>query len=80
VALSNTPKFNSLFVFFKKDPLTKVNGFIFYRKHLKYFLNFFKELITRVFGFGFYYLRGLAFIFFIDACLTDDEPLWEPIE
>lgn len=26
------------------------------------------------------YLRGLIIIFFIDACITDDEPLWEPIE
>lgn len=32
------------------------------------------------FGDGFLYLRGLTVIFFIDACLTDDEPLWEPIE
>ena len=32
------------------------------------------------FGEGFLYLRGLFIIFFIDACLTDDEPLWEPIE
>lgn len=38
------------------------------------------EHITRSFSFGFYYLRGLLFILFIDACLTDDEPLWEPIE
>jgi hypothetical protein len=26
------------------------------------------------------YIRGLFVIFFIDACLTDDEPLWEPVE
>jgi hypothetical protein len=26
------------------------------------------------------YLRGLFVVLFIDACLTDDEPLWEPIE
>lgn len=32
------------------------------------------------FGDGSLYLRGLFIIFFIDACLTDDEPLWEPIE
>lgn len=31
-------------------------------------------------GEGFFYLRGLFIIFFIDACLTDDEPLWEPVE
>lgn len=32
------------------------------------------------FSFGFYYIQGFVFLLFIDACLTDDEPLWEPIE
>lgn len=27
------------------------------------------------FGVGFYYLQGLVFVLFVDACLTDDEPL-----
>jgi hypothetical protein len=36
--------------------------------------------LNKSFSFGFYYLQGFAFILFIDACLTDDEPLWEPIE
>lgn len=34
----------------------------------------------RTFGFSFYYLQGLCLVMFVDACLTDDEPLWEPIE
>ena len=34
----------------------------------------------RLLGGGFSYLRGLLVIFFVDALLTDDEPLWEPIE
>ena len=34
----------------------------------------------RSFSFGFYYIQGVIFLLFIDACLTDDEPLWEPIE
>lgn len=38
------------------------------------------ETSQRSFSFGFYHLRALVFILFIDACLTDDEPLWEPIE
>lgn len=38
------------------------------------------DIIKRSFSFGFTYVRGLLFILFIDACLTDDEPLWEPIE
>jgi len=36
--------------------------------------------VYRSFSFGFMYIQGLVFILFIDACLTDDEPLWEPIE
>jgi hypothetical protein len=36
-----------------------------------YFLNIYK----RTLGEGFFYLRGLFFIFFIDAAITDDEPL-----
>jgi len=31
-------------------------------------------------GDGFIYLRGLFLFFFFDACFTDDEPIWEPIE
>lgn len=41
---------------------------------------FLLDIIKRTFGFGYYYVYGAALIFFIDACLTDDEPLWEPIE
>jgi hypothetical protein len=36
-----------------------------------YFLNVYKK----IFGEGFFYLRGLFIIFFIDAAITDDEPL-----
>ena len=46
---------------------------------IKYFLNslrqFFSNLNVKTFSFGFLYLRGLFVILFIDACLTDDEPL-----
>lgn len=38
------------------------------------------ESFKRTLSFGFYYIRGLLFLLFVDACLTDDEPLWEPIE
>jgi hypothetical protein len=34
----------------------------------------------RSIGDGAIYLRGLAILFFFDATLTDDEPLWEPVE
>lgn len=49
-------------------------------KLIKTYIEFITDTIKRTFSFGFYYLRGLVFLFFIDACLTDDEPLWEPIE
>lgn len=49
-------------------------------KQRKYFVSSTISILRRVFGFGFYYIRGIIFILFIDACLTDDEPLWEPIE
>lgn len=38
------------------------------------------NITKRSFSFGFSYLLGFSFILFIDACITDDEPLWEPIE
>lgn len=31
-------------------------------------------------GDGFYYIKGLFLVFAIDALVTDDEPLWEPVE
>jgi hypothetical protein len=40
----------------------------------------FSNISKRSFSFGFSYLIGFSFILFIDACITDDEPLWEPIE
>lgn len=47
---------------------------------VKYWSYYWIDLSNKTFSFGFYYLRALVFILFIDACLTDDEPLWEPIE
>jgi hypothetical protein len=41
---------------------------------------FFRNACKRTFGFGFYYLQGLVFVLAVDATLTDDEPLWEPVE
>ena len=63
--------------------LSNLNNFmdnIFFTKFILFYKNWLTEQFRRSFSFGFYYLRGLFFIFFIDACLTDDEPLWEPIE
>lgn len=46
--------------------------FNYYRKQLAYSLSL---LNLKTFSYGFLYLRGLFVILFIDACLTDDEPL-----
>ncbi len=61
--------FNFLFLNFIKTNLN-------FNKISLYLLNIYKRTI----GEGFIYIRGLFIIFFIDACVTDDEPLWEPIE
>jgi len=53
---------------------------IFLEKLSSFYKNYILQNFKRTFSFGFIYIRGLVFIFFIDACLTDDEPLWEPIE
>lgn len=45
-----------------------------------FYKNYFYLNLIKTFDFGFYYIRGFVFFLFIDACLTDDEPLWEPIE
>lgn len=61
---------------------TNFNSSLFYsliksiRLTLINLLNVFKITI----GDGFLYLRGIFIICFIDACLTDDEPIWEPVE
>jgi hypothetical protein len=52
-----------------------VTKFFFSEVFLKIQIVFYKS-----FSFSWYYINGFIFILFIDACLTDDEPLWEPIE
>jgi len=42
--------------------------------------NFIYKSAIRFFGVGFFYLYYSVCILIIDASLTDDEPLWEPIE
>ncbi len=55
----------------------KIQYFFFWTQNLlPYFTNFKKK----IFGEAYIYLRGLCVIFFLDSLITDDEPLWEPIE
>lgn len=55
-------------------------NFFFYFKFFKDYMSTLSLNTNKTFGFSFYYIRGFFFLLFIDACLTDDEPLWEPIE
>ena len=43
--------------------------------YLNSFTFYIKNLILKSFSFGFSYIQGFTFLLFIDACLTDDEPL-----
>ena len=65
---------------FSKKYYTDLLEVLFYSKYFITILNNFFTTCRKTFSFGFYYIRGFSFILFIDACLTDDEPLWEPIE
>jgi len=49
----------------------------YWKSFYTYYLS---DLNSKTLSFGFTYVKGLLVILFIDACLTDDEPLWEPIE
>jgi len=63
--------FNYAYWIFKKNQ---------YNTTMATYNNYLNILAQKTFSFGFYYIKGFVFILFIDACLTDDEPLWEPIE
>jgi len=80
VALRNNFLILFYYNFFKNSPallfLNFLSGSGVLKRNAKHFLEVFKQ----TFGEGFLYIRGLLIIFFVDACLTDDEPLWEPIE
>ena len=43
--------------------------------YLNSFTFYIKNLVLKSFSFGFSYIQGFTFLLFIDACLTDDEPL-----
>lgn len=46
-----------------------------FQLNLKNFFSYITTLLNKSFGFSFYYIQGFVFVLFIDACLTDDEPL-----
>lgn len=59
-----------------KNSVANFSTKLLFRFYWTYFLN----VCNKSFGFSFYYIQGFVFVLFIDACLTDDEPLWEPLE
>ena len=63
-----------IYHFFKKS------SNLLFLQNLRSAFIYIREASNRTFGFTYIYLQGFCFILFIDACLTDDEPLWEPIE
>jgi hypothetical protein len=65
--LNTSAKFNSISYYFSQNQL-KLNSISLLM------------VVKSTFGDGFLYLRGLFVIFCIDASITDDEPLWEPVE
>jgi len=48
--------------------------------HVAHLLIHLLKVFKKTLGEGFIYLRGLFILLAIDASLTDDEPLWEPVE
>ena len=83
--LSTTLVKNNFIIYFFYNNVRSIFG-TFFLNYIKTNLTFKNNSINlldtykRTFGDGFLYIRGLFLIFFIDACITDDEPLWEPIE
>ncbi len=76
---------NNFFIFFFYNNLNNTFSYLILNliktnTHFKNILIYLIDQRKRIFGEGFIFIRGLFIIFFIDACLTDDEPLWEPIE
>lgn len=47
---------------------------------IRFFFNYCLNVYNVTLGDGFLYVRGLFIIFFVDALIADDEPIWEPVE
>jgi len=75
---------SDIFSFFTKEsPFFSLNFRVLYLIVVTKFRNVLFYLLgvyNTTLGEGFLYVRGLFFIFFVDALIADDEPIWEPIE
>lgn len=81
---SNFIKNNFIIFFYFNTSIKFVINF--FLNAIKFILNWkirsilFLRIYKETFGEGFLYIRGLLIIFCLDALITDDEPLWEPLE
>lgn len=41
---------------------------------------FIYNMTIKTFGDAFFYAQGMFTVFFVDSIITDDEPIWEPVE
>lgn len=64
---------------FYTEGISKPNNYARLRYH-NLLIRMLYLIKLKTFSYGFMYIICFAFILFIDACLTDDEPVWEPIE
>jgi len=85
IASNNLLNFDNNIIVFYINNYYNINNFIFnlyvlLSTFIKHYSVLFLSTFKKTFGDGFLYLRGLFILFFIDACLTDDEPIWEPVE
>ena len=60
---------------YNSSTLLNFSLFYFLNNSVKLGLIYVLDTFKRTIGDGFIYIRGLFIIFFIDACLTDDEPI-----
>jgi len=82
---SNNGLFTSLqfFLFYTKNNVLwfyLLNKFELFKRNSRLFETRIRDSKKKLFGDGFLYCQGLLIIFFLDSLVTDDEPLWEPIE
>jgi hypothetical protein len=68
------------FIKFAQGTNLPLLGWGLYLNIMNFALRWALNAFTRSIGEGFIYIRGLLVLFFFDAMLTDDEPLWEPVE
>lgn len=75
---------NSALVFFamQASTFTANTSTLYYTflTKIRFFLNYCLNVYNVTLGDGFLYVRGLFIIFFVDALIADDEPIWEPVE